>query len=528
MTGLIENLSLIAGKLPLTILLAPLFCFVGIPLLIIYFSNRKRRELEKRRLALSQLRLTKEQRIELIKDFRLFERLPFELQQELEGLIHIFNAEKEYVAKEGLQEVTSHMKRVIAAQACLLLLRRKGDFYAEVSTIFIQPKTFTIIEDGKKLEIAAQNHRSERYIELAWSTVQETGSDLEDGYNLVLQQFVYQLNHSYHSEGTPLLESELHYDKWNTVMESAYNDMNEKIRNSKRITVEKIGLTDRTKFFAYSTTSFYEKPELLKNENPDLYNLLSEYYRVNPIEWLHKRRETLSKLRLSDQQREDLIKDFQLFQYLPHQLQNELEGLIHVFNDEKEYKPYLELEKITPHMKIVIAAQACLLILRRKHDMYGKLHTVYVCPEAYNIINDGESMNVSGQSSSTGYMIISWKCALSQGRDPKNGHNVVMHESVHQLDLEDGIHDGLPHIDCHETLQQWINIMTPAFEEFCATAEQKKPSANSYYGATNLIEFFAVNSETFYEKPTELLAESPEVYKLLSDFYGVNPAEWLT
>jgi len=185
MTGRIENLSLIAGKLPLTILLAPLFCFVGIPLLIIYFSNRKRRELEKRRLALSQLRLTKEQRIELIKDFRLFERLPFELQQELEGLIHIFNAEKEYVAKEGLQEVTSHMKRVIAAQACLLLLRRKGDFYAEVSTIFIQPKTFTIIEDGKKLEIAAQNHRSERYIELAWSTVQETGSDLEDGYKIL-------------------------------------------------------------------------------------------------------------------------------------------------------------------------------------------------------------------------------------------------------------------------------------------------------------------------------------------------------
>ncbi|MBT4257526.1 MAG: hypothetical protein HOD87_15810, partial [Gammaproteobacteria bacterium] len=39
-------------------------------------------------------------------------------------------------------------------------------------------------------------------------------------------------------------------------------------------------------------------------------------------------------------------------------------------------------------------------------------------------------------------------------------------------------------------------------------------------------EFFAVCTETFFEKPTELRRNHPELFEELEKFYGVNPETW--
>ncbi len=44
------------------------------------------------------------------------------------------------------------------------------------------------------------------------------------------------------------------------------------------------------------------------------------------------------------------------------------------------------------------------------------------------------------------------------------------------------------------------------------------------YGAENPGEFFAVVTEVFFSKPVELLAEKPDLYGVLSDFYRQHPA----
>ncbi|MFC1837643.1 zinc-dependent peptidase [Thermodesulfobacteriota bacterium] len=46
------------------------------------------------------------------------------------------------------------------------------------------------------------------------------------------------------------------------------------------------------------------------------------------------------------------------------------------------------------------------------------------------------------------------------------------------------------------------------------------------YGATNPAEFFAVATETFFEKPGQLKSEHPDLYEELYGFYKVNPIEW--
>ena len=240
------------------------------------------------------------------------------------------------------------------------------------------------------------------------------------------------------------------------------------------------------------------------------------------------RRNQLAKQRLTNQQRKELAKDFPLYQRLPQELQHELEGLIHVFNAEKAYAPCGGLEEVTPHMQRVIAAQACILLLRIPHDLYAKLRTISVYPDAYIAIGEhGQESIRLGESWSTGSVVLSWASVVSGGRNEEDGHNVTIHEFAHQLDQEDGAGDGVPYLETGGCYKNWTTTMAPAFELLIKQTQKNKPTVIDDYGATNPAEFFAVSTETFYEKPKQLKQDHPALYDLLQKYYGVNPIEWL-
>ena len=67
---------------------------------------------------------------------------------------------------------------------------------------------------------------------------------------------------------------------------------------------------------------------------------------------------------------------------LSHDEQAELRKLIGVFLAEKKFEGCGGLE-ITDEIRVTIAAQACLLLLRRETDVYPKLVTILVYPSAY-------------------------------------------------------------------------------------------------------------------------------------------------
>ena len=45
------------------------------------------------------------------------------------------------------------------------------------------------------------------------------------------------------------------------------------------------------------------------------------------------------------------------------------------------------------------------------------------------------------------------------------------------------------------------------------------------YGATNPAEFFAVATECFFEKPTQLRKKHPELYEELREYYRQDPEQ---
>ena len=50
------------------------------------------------------------------------------------------------------------------------------------------------------------------------------------------------------------------------------------------------------------------------------------------------------------------------------------------------------------------------------------------------------------------------------------------------------------------------------------------PKVLDAYGATDHAEFFAVATEAFFEKPREMCTRHPELYAVLGEYYGQDPA----
>lgn len=240
-----------------------------------------------------------------------------------------------------------------------------------------------------------------------------------------------------------------------------------------------------------------------------------------------KRRKQLLKKRLSPEEREKLAEDFHLYARLPDEIKGELDGLIHVFIEEKNFEACGGLEEVSLHMQRVIAAQACLLLLRTPHQYYRNLRSILLYPDAYKAPGQHGAEDVRlGESWGTGSVVLSWSSVLGGGRNDQDGHDVVIHEFAHQLDQADGAGDGVPYLRSRGAYRSWAAAFQPAFETFSKRVDAGKKTVIDDYGAENPAEFFAVVTETFFEKPQQLKKRYPKVYAQLVDYYGLDPLEW--
>ena len=240
-----------------------------------------------------------------------------------------------------------------------------------------------------------------------------------------------------------------------------------------------------------------------------------------------RRRKQWMQMRLHEDDRALLVKDFPLFDRLPDILRNELEGLMHVFMAEKSFEACGGLDEVAGHMRRVIAAQACLLLLNRKHDFYRNLRSILLYPSAYKAKNEhgGDDVRL-GESWTSGSLILAWDSVVSGGRDEKDGHHVALHEFAHQLDQVDGAADGVPELSDIGHYREWAVVFSKAFNRFQAKLEKGQRTVIDSYGGTNPAEFFAVLTEAFFERAMALHAHHPELYQLLRSFYNLDPASW--
>ncbi|MFK5955101.1 MAG: M90 family metallopeptidase [Planctomycetota bacterium] len=206
--------------------------------------------------------------------------------------------------------------------------------------------------------------------------------------------------------------------------------------------------------------------------------------------------------------------------------------LMCVFLAEKDFEGCDGLE-MRDKIRVVIAAQACLLILNLDHVFYQKVNTILVYPSVFRhrsqqqspdgVIENREHTNL-GEAWPNGPIVLAWDHAYQGGRNPNDGQNTVFHEFAHKLDMLDGITDGIPPLTQDHEENDWRQRMSAAALRHAEMVQRGTPTFLDAYGATNPAEFFAVATEMFFERPQDLSKLEAEVYALLKTFYRQDPA----
>lgn len=214
--------------------------------------------------------------------------------------------------------------------------------------------------------------------------------------------------------------------------------------------------------------------------------------------------------------------------------QRELRQLIKRFVDSKDFVGCAG-QSITDEIRITIAAHACLLLVGRPNHQYQDLRSILVYPSGFKVSHEkhdefglvtaGEHFLI-GESWSNGKLILAWDSVQASVRDFADGHNVVLHEFAHQLDHESGVTNGAPLLYHKGAYGDWARIFSEEFNQLQEASAADQHTLIDTYGASNPAEFFAVVTETFYERPHELSARHSALFEQLKSYYRVDPREW--
>ncbi|MGP1665285.1 MAG: zinc-dependent peptidase, partial [Rhodanobacter sp.] len=127
-----------------------------------------------------------------------------------------------------------------------------------------------------------------------------------------------------------------------------------------------------------------------------------------------------------------------------------LRVLATLFLQSKSLEPTMGLH-LDDADRVLLATHACLPILKLGLDWYDGWHSVIVYPAAFiprreqmdaaGVVHQSNAM-LAGEAWGRGPVILSWADVLSIGHKP--GHNVVVHEMTHKLDMLNGDANGFP------------------------------------------------------------------------------------
>ena len=220
---------------------------------------------------------------------------------------------------------------------------------------------------------------------------------------------------------------------------------------------------------------------------------------------------------------------------LPAGDRDELRRRMQIFLLEKRFEGVGGLE-MTDEIRVTVAAQACLLLLHRDEDDYAALRTILVYPTAYRVhtqqhgeygmVTEGNQVRL-GEAWNAETVVLSWDDVRQGAGGERDGHNVVLHEFAHQLDMEDRSANGAPVLADHRMYAAWARVLGHEYEQLQAAVDRHESTLMDAYATQSPAEFFAVATETFFEKPIQLRDEHPELYEQLREYYSQDPAGWL-
>jgi Mlc titration factor MtfA (ptsG expression regulator) len=223
-----------------------------------------------------------------------YARLNADEQHRLRELSQVFVHEKRWEGCGDL-ELSDEMRVTIAAQACLLVLELPHRMYRNVETILVYPsavlrpepepgvfvRSRDVLSHGPVALLGEAHHGGP--VVLAWDRVLRDGQRPQDGHNLVYHEFAHKLDMLDGSaDGTPPLTSRAELAQWAKACEAAFLALRQDAQRGAHTLLDTYGATNEAEFFAVATEHFFDRPKSLRDQLPELYEVLSRFYRQDP------------------------------------------------------------------------------------------------------------------------------------------------------------------------------------------------------------------------------------------------------
>ena len=247
------------------------------------FKSRRRRRLSGRAFPPEWLGIIQ-------RNVPYFRLLSTEDRKELQGDILVFLGEKRFEGCGGLR-ITDEIKVTVAAQACILLLHRKSNYYPRLRSILVYPHAYVarnvrrdkvgVVHEQVDLRGGESWHHGA--VVLSWDDVKRSAADLHDGHNVVLHEFAHQLDQEGGvANGAPVLSRRSMYVAWARILGGEYRKLLKDIEQHRRNVIDEYGATNPAEFFSVVTECFFERPVQLRKKHPQLYEELQLFYCQDP------------------------------------------------------------------------------------------------------------------------------------------------------------------------------------------------------------------------------------------------------
>ena len=209
--------------------------------------------------------------------------------------------------------------------------------------------------------------------------------------------------------------------------------------------------------------------------------------------------------------------------------QHRLRELAILFCHRKRFEGAHGLE-ITETMRLSIALQACLPILKLGLDAYDGWVSIIVYPAGFAPdrvyvdeagVEHHERRDLSGEAWHRGPVILAWEDVGY--REDDDSVNLVIHEFAHKLDMQNGDANGFPPLHRGMDNETWSRVFHAGFEDLQRRCEFDQNQMIDCYAASSPAEYFAVLSEVFFMRPDMLVQCYPEVYEQLRLYYRQDP-----
>lgn len=215
------------------------------------------------------------------------DRLTTDERQRLRELATAFIAAKEWSAAGGLP-LTPAIQLSIALQACLPILNLGLEWYDDWIGIAVYPGDFIIprqmIDESGVVHEYDDHVLGEAWeggpVLLSWFDNLDEIGDI----SLVIHEFAHKLDmKNGDTDGMPPLHANMSDSDWIAAFAPAYEDFCRRVDAGEETAIDPYAAEHPAEFFAVASEVFFEAPDLLRDQYPDVYAQLCLFYRQNPL-----------------------------------------------------------------------------------------------------------------------------------------------------------------------------------------------------------------------------------------------------